>query len=80
MIWVCGKTLQAVVIARYKKLHRNLKHCLIVCGVNSLKWNWQREVEKFCKDEKAIVLGTKINSKGKIVPITVEETKAQIDS
>lgn len=76
----CGKTIQSLTIARYKKLHRNLKHCLIVCGVNSLKWNWQREIEKFCKDEKAIVLGTKINSKGKIVPVTVEETKAQIDS
>ena len=62
------------------QIHQGLKHCLIICGINSLKWNWQREVEKFCKNEKAIVLGTKINSKGKVVPITVEETKAQIDS
>lgn len=75
-----GKTLQLITLARYKKEHQGLKHCLIICGINSLKWNWQREVEKFCKNEKAIVLGTKINSKGKIVPITVEETKAQIDS
>ena len=75
-----GKTLQLITLARYKKEHQGLKHCLIICGINSLKWNWQREVEKFCKDEKAIVLGTKVNSKGKIVPITVEETKAQIDS
>lgn len=74
-----GKTLQIITLARYKKLHRGLKHCLIICGVNSLKWNWQREVEKFCKDEKAIVLGTKVNSKGKVVPITVEETKKQIE-
>lgn len=59
----CGKTLQAITLARYKKLHRGLKHCLIVCGVNSLKWNWKKEIEKFCNDEKAIILGTKINSK-----------------
>ena len=75
-----GKTLQIITLARYKKEHRGLKHCLIICGINSLKWNWVKEVEKFCKDEKAIVLGTKVNSKGKIVTVTVEETKEQIDS
>ena len=32
-----GKTLQAITLARYKKEHNGLKHCLIVCGVNSLK-------------------------------------------
>ena len=75
-----GKTLQIITLARYKKEHRGLKHCLIICGINSLKWNWVKEVEKFCKDEKAIVLGTRVNSKGKIVTVTVEETKEQIDS
>ena len=58
-----GKTLQAVSIARYKKLHNNMKHCLIVCGVNALKWNWKKEINKFCKEEKAIILGTKVNKK-----------------
>lgn len=73
-----GKTLQLLTLARYKKKHRGLKHCLIICGLNSLKFNWVKEVEKFCKDEKAIVLGTKVNKKGRVVPITVEETKQQI--
>ena len=75
-----GKTLQLITLARYKKEHQGLKHCLIICGINSLKYNWVKEIEKFCKDEKAIVLGTKVNSKGKTVPITVEETKVQIDN
>lgn len=75
-----GKTLQLITLSRYRKQHENLKHCLIICGINSLKWNWVREIEKFCKDEKAIVLGTRINKKGKQVPITIEETKQQIDS
>ena len=75
-----GKTLQIIILARYKKLHRGLKHCLIICGVNSLKWNWQREINKFCKDEKAIVLGTRKNTKGNIVNLTLEETKQQIES
>ena len=76
---VCGKTLQIISLARYQKLHQGLKHCLIICGVNSLKFNWKREVEKFCKDEKAIILGTKVNSKGKVVSTTIEEMKTQID-
>ena len=75
-----GKTLQLISLARYKKEHRGLKHCLIICGINSLKWNWVKEIHKFCKEEDAIVLGTKVNTKGKVVPITVEETKQQIDS
>lgn len=75
-----GKTLQLIFLARYKKLHQGLKHCLIICGVNSLKWNWQREIDKFCKNEKGIVLGTKKNSKGKIVNLTLEETKQQIEN
>lgn len=75
-----GKTLQIITLARYRKLHMGLKHCLIICGINSLKFNWEREVAKFCKDEKAIVLGTRVNRNGRIVSITSEETKAQIDS
>lgn len=75
-----GKTLQIISLARYRKEHQGLKHCLIICGVNSLKFNWEREVKKFCKEEEAIVLGTKVNSKGRKVSITKEETIQQIDS
>ena len=75
-----GKTLQIITLARYKKEHQGLKHCLIICGINSLKWNWVKEVHKFCKLEDAIVLGTRVNKKGNVVPITKEETKEQIDS
>lgn len=75
----CGKTLQAITIARYLKEHMGLKHCLIVCGVNSLKWNWQREIEKFCPDERGIVLGTRVNRNNKIVPMSIQDTKKQIE-
>lgn len=39
-----GKSKQAIDIAVAKKLTNNYKHCLIICGVNGLKWNWQKEV------------------------------------
>ena len=39
-----GKTKQVIDIAVAKKLAKGYKHCLIVCGVNGLKWNWMNEV------------------------------------
>lgn len=50
--------MQAINIACIKKQQRNYKHCLIICGVNGLKWNWKSEVEKH-SNEKAYILGTR---------------------
>ena len=51
-----GKTKQVIDIAVAKKLQKGYKHCLIICGVNGLKWNWQNEV-KIHSDESAYILG-----------------------
>lgn len=59
-----GKTMQVINIACIKKQLKNYKHCLIVCGVNGLKWNWKAEVEKH-SNEKAYILGTRYDKKGK---------------
>lgn len=42
-----GKTLQMIYLA--EELHKlgEVNHCLIICGVNSLKFNWQQEIKKF---------------------------------
>lgn len=61
-----GKTKQVIDIAVAKKLSRGYKHCLIICGVNGLKWNWKSEINTH-SNESAHILGTKINSKGKEV-------------
>ena len=53
-----GKSAQVIHIACIKKQQRNYKHCLIVCGVNGLKWNWKSEVEKH-SNEGAYILGTR---------------------
>ena len=39
-----GKTKEVIDIAVAKKLQNNYKHCLIICCVNGLKWNWQNEI------------------------------------
>lgn len=40
-----GKTAQVINIAAYKKENFNYSHCLIICGVNGLKWNWCDEIK-----------------------------------
>ena len=59
-----GKTMQAINIACIKKEQKGYKHCLIICGVNGLKWNWRAEVEKH-SNENAYILGTRYDKKGK---------------
>jgi SNF2 family DNA or RNA helicase len=61
-----GKTKQIIDIAVAKKIDRDYKHCLIVCGVNGLKYNWQKEIA-IHSNEKGYILGTRTNKKGKIV-------------
>lgn len=51
-----GKTKQMVDLAVYKKQHNGLKHCLIICGVNNLKYNWLDEIKKH-SDETGKVIG-----------------------
>ena len=54
----CGKTAQIIHIACIKKQQKHYKHCLIICGVNGLKWNWKSEIEKH-SDENSYILGTR---------------------
>lgn len=51
-----GKTKQVIDIAIAKKLQKGYKHCLIICGVNGLKWNWVNEIHTHSNEE-AYILG-----------------------
>ena len=57
-----GKTKQVIDIA----VARKVEHCLIVCCVNGLKWNWKNEVHTHSNDG-AFILGQRKNTKGEIV-------------
>lgn len=54
-----GKTKQVIDIAVAKKLAKGYKHCLIICGVNGLKWNWYNEVRTHSNEE-PYILGQKM--------------------
>ena len=60
-----GKTKQVIDIAVAKKLQKGYKHCLIICGVNGLKWNWVNEIHTH-SNEKAWILGQRLKA-GKTV-------------
>lgn len=51
-----GKTNSIIWLAETLKRRGIIDHCFIICGVNSLKQNWKKEIAKF-STESAIVLG-----------------------
>lgn len=57
-----GKTKQVIDIAVAKKQFYNFSHCLIVCGVNGLKWNWQNEIAKH-SNETGYILGQRVRKR-----------------
>lgn len=59
-----GKTLQILYLSEVLKDKGELDHCLIICGVNSLKYNWLNEVNKHSRYD-AMILGTRYNKSGK---------------
>ena len=58
-----GKTKQAIDIAVSRK--HEFSHCLIVCCVSGLKWNWAKEVE-IHSNEQAHIIGSRVNRKGNL--------------
>ena len=60
-----GKTNSIIWLAETLKRRGLIDHCFIICGVNSLKQNWKKEIAKF-STESAIVLGEHITRTGSI--------------
>lgn len=72
-----GKSYQAIEIADAIKAKHKIKHCLIICGVNSLKGNWKNEVKKFSNYD-ALILGERLNKKGRLVIGSIKDRVAQL--
>lgn len=72
-----GKTKQVIDIAIAKKLEKDYKHCLIICGVNGLKWNWVNEIHTHSNEE-AYILGQRLK-KGKVTIGSVSERAKDLD-
>ena len=61
-----GKTLTIINVAIAQKLMHGYKHCLVICGVNGLKWNWVNEIHTH-SNESAYILGQKIRKNGNVI-------------
>lgn len=72
-----GKTLQVIYIAESLKKQKLIEHCLIICGINTLKYNWKKEIEKH-GNSNSIILGERINTRGKIVNDGIKYRKEQL--
>ena len=72
-----GKTLQIIYLAQELKKRENIEHCFIVCGINTLKSNWKKEIQKH-SDLDCIILGERINTKGRAIIGSVAERARQL--
>jgi len=77
-----GKSLQVICLAEELRRREGIKHCLIICGIASLKTNWEREIAKH-SDLGCRVIGKKVSRNGTVSwapsPKRVAELKSPID-
>lgn len=70
-----GKTLEIIGLAETLKRRGKIDHCMVVCGVDSLRQNWKSEIQKFSK-ESVQILGEYFTKTGKFRYKTVKERAA----
>ena len=77
-----GKTLITMYIAEELKERECLEHCLVICGLASLRTNWIKEINKHSKLS-GMMLGARINKNDRLVwdgiPKRVEQLSKPID-
>lgn len=62
-----GKSCTVINIGTYAKEHRNSKHCLVICCVNTAKYTWEDEVAATTQGKyKGYILGSRIRRNGTI--------------
>lgn len=60
-----GKTLSVMNLALHRKLTRKDKHCLVICCINTAKYNWYEDIIKHTNGEQIpYLIGTRKNRKG----------------
>jgi SNF2 family DNA or RNA helicase len=72
-----GKTNSIIWLAETLKRRGVIDHCFIICGVNSLKQNWKKEIEKF-STESAVVLGEYVTRTGTVRYRSMEKRAQQL--
>ena len=74
-----GKSASMIHLAEELYARKKISHCLIICGINTLKFNWKKEVA-FHSNLSVRILGEKINKKGNTVIGSVQERLNELKS
>lgn len=61
-----GKSLSAICLAEELKAQKGIEHCLVICGLASLRLNWQLEINKH-SNLTSRVIGSRITRTGNLV-------------
>jgi len=72
-----GKSLEMMYLAETLHKRGKIDHCMIICGVDSLRTNWKNEIQKFSNLD-CVVLGEYITRNGTIRYKTIEERAEQL--
>lgn len=74
-----GKTLSTIYLAQELKKRDKLQHCLIICGVNTLKTNWEREINTH-SDLTCKILGKKTTKTGNVIYTSIADRIKELKS
>lgn len=72
-----GKSLELIYTAEELHKQKEVEHCLIICGINTLKQNWKKEIQTHSNLD-CVVIGEKINKKGNITYASIDERAEQL--
>lgn len=60
----CGKTLEVINMALFKKNYEDAKHCLIICCINAAKYNWVEDINEHTNGEyEGYILGSRVQKR-----------------
>jgi len=63
----CGKTVEVMNLALYRREHQNYKHCLVIVCINGAKYNWVEDIFLHTNGEELpYILGTRIKRDGRL--------------
>lgn len=59
-----GKTIESINLAMFNRNYNNFNHCLIICNVNTSKYNWEQEVSEHTSGKMfGYLLGSRMKKK-----------------
>ena len=74
-----GKTLESIYIAEELHAKGEIEHCLIICGIASLRDNWKKEIKRHSKLD-CMIVGERFTRTGNRVWMKIPERVEQLSN